>query len=263
MLVKRLATGLVLGPLFLLAILTLEPKYFNLLMMVVLALGAWEFSRLAKIIDSHRRLLFVVAVVLLALFFHYSLDNIDWLLYVLVFWWALNLYWVVSYPKNVNFWFGSVTRRLANGVLLLVPMWLALVELRVDHGVEHLLLLLLLIWGADTGAYIVGRSFGKHKLAPKVSPGKSIEGVFGGLGTALLVTLVFLYFQNISPDQYWFYILLSLGVVLVSILGDLFESLYKRASNIKDSSHLLPGHGGILDRFDSLSAAAPFFLLGM
>lgn len=263
MLVKRLATGLVLGPLFVLAILTLEPKYFNLLMMIILTLGAWEFSRLAKIIDSYKRLFFVVTVVLIALFFRYSIGNMSWFLYALVFWWTLNLYWVVSYPKHVDFWFGSMTRRLVNGVLLLVPMWLALVELRVDHGVEHVLLLLLIIWGADTGAYIIGRSFGKHKLAPNVSPGKSIEGALGGLVMGILVTLAFLYFQNIPSDKYWFYILLSLVVVLVSILGDLFESLYKRASDIKDSSNLLPGHGGILDRFDSLSAAAPFFLLGM
>jgi phosphatidate cytidylyltransferase len=122
---------------------------------------------------------------------------------------------------------------------------------------------MMLIWAADSGAYFVGKAFGKNKLAPKVSPGKSVEGVLGGIGFALIIMLGFLQQQNISIDLYPAYLLLAVVVSSVSVLGDLYESLFKRTSGIKDSGNILPGHGGILDRIDSLTAAAPFFLLGL
>jgi phosphatidate cytidylyltransferase len=149
------------------------------------------------------------------------------------------------------------------GVMLLVPMWVALINLHSDYGGEYFLLLMLLIWGADSGAYFVGRVFGKHKLAPKVSPGKSVEGVIGGVIFAVVIMLIFLQYQNIAIDNYFGYLLLAIVVTSISVLGDLYESLFKRISGFKDSGNILPGHGGILDRIDSLTAAAPFFLLGL
>jgi phosphatidate cytidylyltransferase len=122
---------------------------------------------------------------------------------------------------------------------------------------------MMLIWAADSGAYFVGKAFGKNKLAPKVSPGKSVEGALGGIGFALIIMLGFLQQQNISIDLYPAYLLLAVVGSSVSVLGDLYESLFKRTSGIKDSGNILPGHGGILDRIDSLTAAAPFFLLGL
>ena len=149
-----------------------------------------------------------------------------------------------------------------SGVLLLAPMWVSLVNLHLK-GDEYFLLLMLLIWGADSGAYFVGRKFGRRKLAPSVSPGKSVEGVLGGIGFALVVMLVFLQVQGIATEKYFGYLLLTIVVTSVSVLGDLFESLFKRESGMKDSGQILPGHGGVLDRIDSLTAAAPFFLLGL
>ena len=125
-------------------------------------------------------------------------------------------------------------------------------------------MLFFLIWGADVGAYFSGRTFGKHKLAPKVSPGKSWEGFWGGLVFAVAIAALMVSWLGKpvlnSPDGILF-ILSCAFIVMISVLGDLVESMFKRNRGIKDSSHLLPGHGGILDRVDSLLSAGPFFAI--
>ena len=140
-----------------------------------------------------------------------------------------------------------------------------LVALSALHQIDStlVLLLLVLIWAADSGAYLVGRAIGKNKLLPNVSPGKTIEGVVGG--TLLSLGAIFIYvrfgFENTAFEQYFFYGVLSLVTTFASILGDLFESLHKRVAGVKDSGILLPGHGGLFDRIDSLTASAPIFFL--
>ena len=266
MLVQRILTALILAPLFIWAIFTLPTEYFSLLLLLFVTLGAWEFARLIKIEQPLYRALVALGITgcaLIAAQHAQNVINLQAILVVSVIWWGLNLYWVVSYPKHTQSWYGSGIVRVMGGVMLLVPMWVALTNLHAIHGGAHFLLLMLLIWGADSGAYFVGKALGKHKLAPNVSPGKSIEGVIGGIGLALIVMLAFLQQQNVSIDLYPGYLLLALVVSSVSVLGDLYESLFKRTSGIKDSGNILPGHGGILDRIDSLTAAAPFFLLGL
>ena len=139
------------------------------------------------------------------------------------------------------------------------------VALSALHQIDStlVLLLLVLIWAADSGAYFVGRTIGKNKLLPNVSPGKTIEGVAGGALLSLGIMSVYVLFvlENAAFEQYFFYGFLSLLVTLTSILGDLFESLYKRVAGVKDSGVLLPGHGGLFDRIDSLTASAPIFFL--
>ena len=134
---------------------------------------------------------------------------------------------------------------------------------RQRQNSELVLLLRLLIWSAESGAFFVGRRVGKHKLSPRVSPRKTIEGAIGGIIAALGVMLlyVFVLTEGATSKQYLIYAFLALLVAIASIVGDLFESLFKRISNIKDSGNLLPGHGGIFDRIDSLTAAAPIFYL--
>ena len=262
---QRILTALVLAPLFIWAIFTLNTPYFSYLLLAFVVLGAWEFSRLIKITQTINRALltlFIVGCTLVANNHAQNPDNLYILLYVSALWWGLNLFWVVSYPNHTQTWFGSGIVRSMSGVLLLAPMWVSLISLHAK-GNEYFLLLMLLIWGADSGAYFVGRKFGKRKLAPKVSPGKSVEGVLGGIGFALIVMLAFLQLQGIDSEQYFGYLLLTIVVASVSVLGDLFESLFKRESGMKDSGQILPGHGGVLDRIDSLTAAAPFFLLGL
>ncbi|WP_338036112.1 phosphatidate cytidylyltransferase [Halomonas binhaiensis] len=141
-----------------------------------------------------------------------------------------------------------------------MPTWIGFNVLR-DSGGVWLLFVLLLVWCADTGAYFFGRAFGKRKLAPKVSPGKSWEGVLGGMGVTAFLAVIFSLWQSLDLGATIVLVVVTLGVTLTSVLGDLLESMLKRHRGLKDSSQLLPGHGGILDRIDSLTAAVPVFAL--
>ena len=180
-------------------------------------------------------------------------------------WWIAALLLVLTYPRSAAVWRDSRLLRIIFGILTIVPFFWGMVALRQygyeqDHniGARWLLYVMLLVWGADSGAYMFGKLFGKHKLAPKVSPGKTWEGLIGGLLTSALISWLFGRYAplDIIPE-----ILLICSVVaaLASVLGDLTESMFKREAGIKDSGHLIPGHGGILDRIDSLTAAVPVF----
>jgi phosphatidate cytidylyltransferase len=148
------------------------------------------------------------------------------------------------------------------GVVVLVAPWVALMGLRDDFGPAYVLFLLLLIWVADTGAYFAGRRWGRRKLAPTISPGKTWEGVFGAGMATLAFALVGA--AVLEEGARWpGFVAVCMVTVGFSIVGDLFESMMKRQRGVKDSGSLLPGHGGVLDRFDSLTAAAPAFLLGL
>jgi phosphatidate cytidylyltransferase len=263
MLIPRLLTALILAPLFIWAIFALPQPYFAVLLLLFVVVGGWEFARLINIHPPLYRALISIGISTCAIIAANHSQNLHTVLYASILWWALNLYWVIRYPKNQQSWYGSGIVRAMGGVMLLAPMWVALVNLHNLYGGAYFLLLILLIWAADSGAYFVGKTFGKRKLAPNISPGKSIEGVLGGVGFALIVMFIFLQQQDISLALYWRYLLLAVVISGVSVLGDLVESLFKRASGFKDSGNIFPGHGGVLDRIDSLTAAAPFFLLGL
>ena len=262
MLVKRLATAAVLVPLVVLGTLKLDNASFSFALTIVVALGAWEFAQLIQIKKLFLKALYstVVAIAALSITFYEAL--LVPILIVSAAWWALNVAWILLYPKNSVFWYGGWLVRLINGIFLFVPMLGALAALQ-NTSSELVLLLLVLIWAADSGAFFVGKSLGKHKLCARVSPAKTIEGAIGGALTTIVVATLYVAFQLESPgaEQYLIFVFLALLVAIASILGDLFESLFKRISNIKDSGNLLPGHGGIFDRIDSLTAAAPIFYL--
>jgi len=183
---------------------------------------------------------------------------------IAIAWWLLAIVLIVVFPGGAWFRKNLVFKSMA-GILVLVPACVAQVSLRNDHvaGIELLLYLLVLIAVADTGAYFGGKKFGKHKLAPKVSPGKTWEGVASGMFCVSIVSLIYCYSLGLHY-QGWDNVLVFIGISLVaavfSIAGDLTESLYKREAGLKDSGTILPGHGGVLDRIDSLTAAAPVFL---
>jgi phosphatidate cytidylyltransferase len=189
-------------------------------------------------------------------------------LWLALVWWCVCFLLVRSYPVGSSGW-GSRGARSLMGVLVLVPAWVGLNHLRLEdflfgHTTNNLwaiLYVFCMVWVADIGAYFAGRAFGKAKLAPRVSPGKSWAGVWGGLVAVGILAVVAGVLASATVSDTLILVVASLATGLVSVLGDLLESMLKRFRGIKDSSQLLPGHGGILDRIDSLTAAIPVFAL--
>jgi phosphatidate cytidylyltransferase len=188
-------------------------------------------------------------------------DKLQLILTCATFWWGLALLWIQSFPASATLWKPQFVRAVM-GLLILIPAWLSVVYLRsMVNGEWVVLLVLLIVAAADVGAYFSGRQFGRTKLAPAVSPGKSWEGVLGGALLAVVVAAI--YVTVLSDTQHSPKSLIIVVVVaLISVVGDLLESMVKRVSGVKDSSDLLPGHGGVLDRVDGLVAALPVISLG-
>ena len=257
MLRQRVITAIILAALVIGAIFWLPSRITVWVITLLVLAGAWEWSAFPGFKHVAARLAYVAAIAgCMAFVWTQGIDSerADQLLPAALIWWIVAFFWVISIPGYVN----RASAALA-GVLVLVPAWLALVRLH-QIAPMWLLFLLLLVVAADVGAYFAGRRFGRHKLAPKVSPGKTWEGVGGGIIAsgimAALGTIIF------AVNSAAFFVVCAL-VVLASIIGDLTESLFKRHAGLKDSGTLLPGHGGVLDRVDSVTAAAPIFLFGM
>lgn len=235
---------------------------------VVFAIAAWEWAPLSGFTSSTARVLIAVvcAVMILALasLLGFPSDpDAHVLKYLFIssgVWWAIALLWVQSFPASVHLW-QSQAVRLLMGAAALLPCAIALIWLRVQGPHIWLLLFLVaLVAFADIGAYFAGKAFGKRKLAPKVSPGKSIAGLVGGLISAAVFAFV-VAFQWPLPLTLTQWVVICVLTTFASVLGDLFESMMKRHAGVKDSSQILPGHGGVLDRIDGWTAAAPIFVL--
>lgn len=261
MLKQRVLTALVLAPLTLAGVMLLSLTTFSVVAALIIMLGAWEWGNLAGFEQPGIRTGFALFIGLCC--FLVSGTSELFVLGIAAGWWLVALFLVKSYPDNAVYYQGKPVRLLM-GVLTLVPTWFGLVALKAyDLSGMTILLVLFLVWAADVGAYFSGRALGKHKLAVNVSPKKTLEGLVGGLLLALLVAAcVGLYF-DFSFVRGMGLLLLTIVAGIASVLGDLFESLLKRERGIKDSSNLLPGHGGILDRIDSLTAAVPVFALAL
>ena len=263
---QRVLTAVVLGLGALAAIFWLPTPAFGVVTAGVVLAGGWEWSRLAGWTDAaHRRVfLLVLAVVLAAAAVLVHRGGLALELVAGALWWLAALGLVLRYERSGR---GLPTpaglRRALAGHLTLVPAWAALVALHAqgDWGSAWVFFLAALVWLADIGAYFAGRRWGRRRLAVRVSPGKSWEGVAGGTLAALAWTLVAALVAGLPPTRWPALLLVAVGTVAASVLGDLSESLFKREAQVKDSGDLLPGHGGVLDRIDSLTAAAPVFLL--
>jgi phosphatidate cytidylyltransferase len=263
MLRTRVLTGCALGALLLLGLFLLPPLWAVLAFGLVFTIGAWEWAGFGALRGPVARAGYTLIVALalrLSWGWTYAPAHLLIFLGAACLWWVIALFWLMLAPARHR---PAVT--LICGLAVLAPAFVALARLQIStpgftRGPLIVLWLVLMVCAADIGAYFAGRAFGRRKLAPRVSPGKTIEGAAGGL---LLVALVAgsgaVYFGLPALAVIAF----GFGVGIFSIVGDLTESMFKRAAALKDSGTLLPGHGGLLDRIDSVTAAAPLYALGL
>jgi phosphatidate cytidylyltransferase len=261
MLKQRILTALILAPVAIACLFFLPPLGFAIFVGLVVTVGAWEWANFANISPMGRYgYAALVAVLLLASYFVPSV----FILAAGGLWWIGSFFLMRKYPQATDLWAGKLAISLI-GLVVLVPGFVSLLLLKSTANANFLILLLFfLIWGADIGAYFTGRAFGKHKLAPLVSPGKTWEGFYGGLVIAFgigVAMLLWLDKPDLTEARGWLFLAGIVLVIMVSVLGDLVMSMFKRNRGVKDSSHLLPGHGGFLDRIDSLLSAGPVFAL--
>lgn len=270
MLKQRIITGTFLGLAAIAAIVGLPASALVLLFGTITIAACWEWADLAGVRNRALRALYcalsAIGALALAkiggLHTATNIHGVQLVLAVAALWWIGAFFFVKTFPGSSARW-GSPWIRLAMGWLALLPAWMAFVFLRLQANGEWIILFLLsLVAAADIGAYFSGSTFGRRKLAPAVSPGKSWEGFWGGLAAGLLLAAIvhFLFWRELPLIAL---LLISAVTVLASVLGDLVESMIKRFRGVKDSSNLLPGHGGVMDRLDSITAAAPIFALGL
>ena len=263
MLKARILTALVVAPPVLAIMFFAPPVVFEVLVGAAVVGAAWEWSGLMTCARRGRFVFTALVAALVAGVGIWTEVNDDAFVYLLIAaaaWWVFAFGWVAWRPAVST----VMPLQALSGLLTLVPAFASIVALHVwdELGPWRVLYLLALVWLADVGAYFAGRAFGRYKLAPRVSPGKTWEGVVGAFAVAGLVVWVGVA-SGISFGGTGVFVALSLAVVAFSIVGDLVESMFKRHQGVKDSGTLLPGHGGLLDRIDSLTAAAPLFVGGL
>jgi len=253
---------------FLLLLFNTDPLWFSTAVVAVVLLAGWEWSNLTGIKTALGKFFYLTALLLClagsALWLN-LFDSLDlsrgqsFALFASILW-AIIFLWVQGYPSSAILWSTKPVLAIL-GLLLLTATWLAIVLIIHQPQGQWLLLLAVgVVALADIGGYVAGNLFGKHKLAPVISPGKTWEGFFGGLCSQLLLIAVLIFFVPVAVSPLVL-LLLIIPVSLYSVLGDLFESMLKRQQGVKDSSQILPGHGGVLDRIDGLMAALPLFIL--
>ncbi len=259
---QRVITGAVLIIAVLLGVLLLPNTVFAVAALIVfVSIGGWEWGKLVGF-DGYNRGLFVVALLGTALI-AYLIKDLRWVFIVAgVFWWTAVLVLLAIYEQGSYFYKNNPWLLRLAAFLVLVPAWIALITLHQHHPLL-VLYLIFLVAITDSGAYFTGKAFGKNKLAPELSPGKTREGMFGGVAGAFVWSILGAWFFGLPAVDFFYFVLLSLAVAFMSVAGDLFESLIKREAGMKDSGNILPGHGGILDRVDGLIATLPLFTLGI
>jgi phosphatidate cytidylyltransferase len=263
MLKTRILTGCILGTLLLLGLFLLPPFWAVLAFGAVFTVGAWEWAGFGMLRGATGRAAYAFAVALaLLVSWRWTAEpgHLVAFLFAACAWWVIAFLWLALAPG----WHRPALT-LACGLAVLVPAFVALARLQISaHGPARgpfiVLWLVLMVCAADIGAYAAGRAFGRRKLAPRVSPGKTWEGAVGGLALVALVAgggAGYFGLPTLAAVAF------GCGVGIFSIIGDLTESMFKRAAALKDSGTLLPGHGGLLDRIDSVTAAAPLYALGL
>ncbi len=302
MLKQRIITAAILASVVISAVLMLPSIYFSLLIAIIVLIGAWEWLNLIEITSPVKRGVFIGTLIFAMLFLHFwtyilevlvpvmdylaekykfQMEDIrkqsgllEWLVIPALLFWVTVMLLIRRAPKELLNLQLRLRYKAFIGWFVLITAWMFLSRLHTFYGSGMTLYLLVLIWVADIAAYFSGKRWGKTKLAPEISPGKTVEGVEGALVSAAACAIIWHIGLSIDKTAYFSgnkiilmsvgdFILLSVLTVLISVYGDLFFSLVKRQRGVKDSGTLLPGHGGVLDRVDSLIAAIPFFYAGI
>ncbi|MCU7835861.1 MAG: phosphatidate cytidylyltransferase [gamma proteobacterium symbiont of Taylorina sp.] len=273
MLKLRIMTVMVLFPFTLYSILFLSNAHFALVIGGIMLLAAYEWAGLAGFPTPLTKMAFVVivATVIYSIWLINFLLSSDFMNLIAVFFWFFSSILVFKYPKSAFFWKDKSLIIAIMGIFLFLLTWYAAISIHAIEGFQfaqqtingpHIMLFcMMLIWSADTGAYFSGRRFGNKKLAIKISPGKSWEGVYGGLILAIFIAFLSTIFYQASLQDYLNILIITIATVSFTVIGDLMESMFKRQAGVKDSGKILPGHGGILDRIDGVIAAVPIFFI--
>lgn len=260
MLLKRVITALILFPLVMGLVFYVPTVYFEIITGFLLLLVAREWSLLCG--ANRLWMQFIYCLATLGLLYLCAMVPLFYIYLVASLFWVLSAIWICLYPKGSCIWNNYPVIRYLMGFLVLLPLWFAMNQVRKSSdGHVHLFLLFLIVWSTDIGAYFVGRFFGQHKLLANVSPNKTREGFYGGLICAFATALIYVWFFDMELLASSWFVLLVMITALFAVIGDLTESMIKRLSGVKDSGTWLPGHGGLLDRVDSLLAAGPIYAL--
>jgi len=263
---QRVITALLITPLAIAMILLLPSTVFAVVIAGLCLMAAWEWTRMAGMRSRPwRAMLLAVCASALLLLWYYADAAPGWITIVTgCVWWFLALAWLRHFSYGAAPTRENIAVKLIAGAFVILPAWTAMMQLHRNQGSPHswALYALVLVWAADTFAYLAGRRWGKVKLAPNISPGKTIVGVYGALAGSALVALIGGWLLDVRGASLAGLLVLALIVVVFSVIGDLFESLIKRHANVKDSGTLFPGHGGVCDRLDGIFAALPFFAVG-
>jgi len=262
MLLQRVLTAVPLG-LAAIWLILFQPTAVLLYPFLIIALiGGYEWTRLAGVKSVFAQLVFSVLVAATSwLYISYFTQYIYFLLLVATIWWlAMPFFLRIAQPQLRE---SVVSPKKLLVALLIIPSTITAMSMihSMDRGDEWLLYSLMLVWIADSGAYFSGKRFGKNKLALNVSPGKTIEGLWGALFANAIYSIIAGYYFGLSSQQWFILIILSLMLTVISVAGDLYESFLKREAGLKDSGNILPGHGGILDRIDGVLAVMPVFVV--
>ena len=255
MLKTRIITALVSLVLIGVVLFAVPAQYAEWLIGLLLVAAAWEWSGFLALSSTLARAAYTAAIgACIALVYFVSPEHTPLILQVACIWWMIAFLWNLKFPTVI-----PMPVRWICGLLVIVPLFAALMLL-FRLGIEYLIFTLLIVWAADAGAYFAGKRFGRVKLAPAISPGKTWEGVIGGLLLVGALAVVVGIWRDLNLGVF---LPFCLAVAALSVVGDLTVSMFKRTAGVKDSGSLFPGHGGVLDRIDSVAAAAPLFALGL
>ncbi len=263
MLYQRILTAIPLAALVFWVIFFQPTSVFFYFLLFIIFVSAYEWAKLSCVASQAVRLIYAAVMVLFTwVLSHYFTEYAVWSIYVSTLWWF-----------SISYFLKFAKPKAANSELKLDKLFIAFVVLpaaaiamqtihSMNQGADWLFYALALVWVADIGAYFSGKKFGKNKLAPHISPGKTKEGLIGAVVATSIYTLIASYHFGLDTERSVLLVLLSVILTFISVSGDLYFSFLKREAGLKDSGNILPGHGGILDRIDSVLSAMPVFVVG-